>query len=158
MDPTWVFLFTFLLGLLTGLRSFTTPAVVAWAAHLGWIRLTGTVVAFMGGTPGVAIFTLLAAWELIWDKLPKTPRRTAPPGLIARLVSGGLVGACLGVAGHQSIYFCASLGAMGGLFGAHLGYLARTRTVLALGVPDFVIALIEDAIAVGGAFFILSRF
>lgn len=36
------------------------------------------------------------------------------------------------------------------------GYQARTRSVAALKVPDFVIALIEDAIAVGGAFFLVS--
>jgi uncharacterized membrane protein len=38
------------------------------------------------------------------------------------------------------------------------GYEARTRLVKALRVPDFVIALLEDAIAVGGGLFLVSRF
>ena len=134
------------------------PTVVAWAAHLGWIQLNGTPVAFMGSTFAVSIASLLAVWELIWDKLPRTPRRTAPPGLIARLACGALAGACLGFASHQSPYFCASLGAMGGLFGAFVGYYVRTRAVLALGFSDFLIAVLEDAIAIGGAVFIVSHF
>jgi uncharacterized membrane protein len=44
------------------------------------------------------------------------------------------------------------------LVGAFAGYQARTRSVRALKVPDFVIALLEDLVAVGGAFFIVSRF
>ena len=34
----------------------------------------------------------------------------------------------------------------------------RTRLVKALNVPDIVIALLEDAIAIGGGFFLVSRF
>jgi uncharacterized membrane protein len=45
-------------------------------------------------------------------------------------------------------------GALVGTFG---GYQARTSAVKALGVPDFVIALTEDVIAVAGAVFIATR-
>jgi uncharacterized membrane protein len=31
-----------------GLRSLTPPAVVAWAAHLGWLNLNNSALAFMG--------------------------------------------------------------------------------------------------------------
>jgi len=52
----------------------------------------------------------------------------------------------------------AVLGGAGGLIGAFAGYQARTRLVRALGVPDVVIALVEDAVAIGGGFLIVSRF
>jgi len=52
----------------------------------------------------------------------------------------------------------AVLGAVGGLLGAFAGYKARTGLVKALKVPDIVIALLEDAVAIGGAFLIVSRF
>jgi len=46
------------------------------------------------------------------------------------------------------------VGAIAGTFG---GYEARVRLVKATGGKDLPIALLEDAIAVGGAFFLLSR-
>src|SRR4030095_15826648 len=86
--------FAFLVGFFAGLRSLTAPAATAWAVHLGWLKLQGPR-ALMGAIPAVTSFTLLAAVELVADKLPKTPKRTAPPGLIARIVMGGLTGACV---------------------------------------------------------------
>jgi uncharacterized membrane protein len=158
MNPNLIFLLAFLIGILTGLRSLVAPALVAWAARLGWLHLQDTRLAFMGSTEAVAIFSLLAMIELIADKLPKVPKRTAPPGLIARLVLGGLCGASLTLAGHQPGYAGAILGSAGGMVGAFAGYQARMRSVKALHVPDFVIALLEDVVAIAGGFFILSRF
>ena len=80
MSPSEVILLAFLIGVVSGLRSLTAPAAVAWAAHLGWIKLGGRLLAFMGSTAAVAIFTLAALGELVADKLPSTPSRTAHPG------------------------------------------------------------------------------
>jgi uncharacterized membrane protein len=41
--------------------------------------------------------------------------------------------------------------------GAFGGYEARTRLVRALKVPDWVIACLEDAVAIGAGLFIASR-
>lgn len=158
MSPYLILLLAFLLGAVTGLRCMTAPAVTAWAAHLGWIELQGTPLAFMGSTAAVAICSILAAGELVYDKLPKAPPRTAPSGLIARLGLGALVGAAIALAGKQPAYLGAILGAAGGLTGAFAGYRARVGSVRALRTPDFVIALLEDAIAIGGALFIVSQF
>ncbi len=69
----------------------------------------------MGSTASVVIFTLLAVGELIADKLTSTPSRLKPPGLIARILLGGLSGACVAVTGMQSILSGAELlGAAGG--------------------------------------------
>ena len=158
MSPFQVFLLAFLIGVATGLRSLTPPAAVAWAAHLGWLNLNNTSVSFMRSTAAVAIFTLAAVGELVADKLPSTPSRTAPPGLIARIVLGGLSGACVTAAGTQSIALGAAIGVAGGLAGTFAGYKARTGLVRALNVQDIVIALLEDAVAIGGSLFIVSRF
>ena len=53
----------------------------------------------MASTAAVAIFIVFAAVELVADQLPKAPSRTAPPGLIARIVLGALCGAALSSAG-----------------------------------------------------------
>ncbi|MGB6199398.1 MAG: DUF4126 family protein [Candidatus Acidiferrales bacterium] len=158
MPHSQVLLLAFLIGVVAGLRSMTAPTVVAWAAHRNWINLHNTALSFMGSTAAVAIFTLLALFELFADKLPSTPSRLKPPGLIARIMLGGLSGVALALAAAQSAAIGAVLGAVGGIVGAFAGHAVRTRLVKALKVPGIVIALLEDAVAIGGAILILSRF
>jgi len=147
----------FLIGFFGGLRSLTAPAMTAWAAHLGWLKLPGPL-ALIGSIPSVAIFTLLAAVELVADKLPKTPSRTAPPGLIARIIVGGLTGACVAAGGGKGVLSGAVLGIIGSVVGCFGGFQARTRLVKALGTPDIYVALIEDILAIAGSLWVVSRF
>src|SRR6187431_1849419 len=115
------FLFALLIGFFAGLRSLTAPAVTAWAVRLGWIQV-GSPFSLIGSLPAVLILTLLAGGELIVDKLPGTPNRTAALGLIARIVTGGICGACVAIAGAESALVGAGLGAAGGIAGAFGGY------------------------------------
>ena len=135
----------------------TAPAVVSWAAHLHWLDLHDSPLSFMGSTAAVVVFTLGALGELVADKLPFTPSRTKPVGLISRILLGGLAGGVLAASGSQPIALGAVLGAAGGIVGAFGGYEARKRLVRALHVPDFVVALAEDAVAIGGGLFVVSR-
>jgi uncharacterized membrane protein len=144
-------LLAFLIGVLSGLRALTPLAVTAWALHLGWLHADGTL-SYLGSGVAVAITTLLALGELVGDKLPTTPSRTAPPGLIARLVTGAVTGAA--IAGGTG----AAVGAVGALAGTFGGYQARTGLVRALGTADLPIALLEDAVAVAGSLWVVSRF
>src|SRR5512140_3033984 len=102
MSPSIVFALAVGIGIVAGLRSLTAPALVSWAAHLGWIDLQASVLAFMGSTVAVAIFSLLAVVEYVADLLPRTPRRTTPIPLTARIALGALSGACLCAAAGQS--------------------------------------------------------
>ena len=150
-------LFAFLIGLFAGLRSLTPPAAVAWAVHLGWLKLARPL-SLIGSLPAVIILSLLAIGELIFDKLPNTPNRTAPPGLIARIVTGGFTGACVSLGGGQSALVGAGLGLLGGIVGCFAGYHARAWLVRSLRQSDFNVALLEDLVAIGGSLFIVSRF
>jgi uncharacterized membrane protein len=152
-----VLLLAFLIGVIAGLRSLTAPAAVAWAGY-GRGILTHTSFHFMGTLAAAIIFTVLAVLELVTDQLPSTPSRLKPPGLIARIITGGLSGLCLAAADAQSIALGALLGAVGGVVGAFAGYHARRRLVQALEVKDLPVALLEDAVAIGGAILIVSRF
>ena len=91
----------FLIGFFAGLRSLTAPAATAWAVYLKWFKLDYPL-AYIGSFAWVAILSALAAIELIADKLPQTPSRTAPPGLIARIVTGGFTGACIAAGAGQA--------------------------------------------------------
>jgi len=158
METSSVLALAFAIGVIAGLRSMTAPAVVSWAAHWKWLSLQDSSVAFLDSTLAAYVLAAGAIVELVVDKLPKTPKRTEPLGLIARLLLGGLSGAALCVAAHHSVVLGAVLGGLGGLAGGFAGYAARTRLVKALKVPDLVVALLEDAVAIGGGFFLVSRF
>ncbi len=158
MNSGFALLLTFGIGVVAGLRSMTAPAVVAWAAHMGWINLSGSPLAFMGSVWAVAIFTLGALGEFVADQLPIAPARTTAVPLIARIVIGLLTGACLGIAGSASLWLGALIGAIGAIAGAFGGYQARVGLVRALHVPDFVIAVPEDLVAVGLGLLLVSRF
>jgi len=146
------------IGVVAGLRTFTAPAVVSWAAHLSWINLHGSPLAFMGSVGAVAIFTIMSLVEFVVDQLPTTPPRTAPLGLSARIITGALSGACLAVAGGATLWLGAVAGALGGIAAAFGGYHARVGLVRALRVPDFAVAIPEDLIAIGLGLFLASRF
>jgi uncharacterized membrane protein len=150
-------LFAFLIGLFAGLRSLTPPAAVAWAVHLGWIKLARPL-SLIGSLPAVIILSLLAITEIIVDKLPNTPNRTAPLGLIGRIVTGGFTSACVSLGGGRSAFVGAGLGLIGGIVGCFAGFHARARLVRSLRQPDFNVALLEDLVAIGGSLFIVSRF
>ena len=128
-----VYLAALLIGVICGLRTFTGPAAVSWAARLGWLPVGDSWAAFMGYAYTPYIWTVLALVELVTDQLPQTPSRKVPVQFGARLVFGGFSGAVIGTFG-----------------GAEL----RGRLATAFG-KDMPAALIEDAIAVGGAFLIV---
>src|SRR6266480_1813927 len=149
----YIFAFALGLGFAAGLRSFTPPAVVAWAAHLGWLNLNNSPLAFMGAIITVVIFSILALFELFVDLQPSTPKRTALVPLGARILTGGLCGACLCTASHQPRIIGAILGGIGGVMGAFAGYEIRRRLVAALNIKDIFIALLEDLFTIGLACF-----
>ena len=150
-------LLAFLIGFFAGLRSLTPPAAAAWAAHLGWLKLEGAL-AFMGSIPSVVNFTILAVAELAADKWARIPNRTSGFALTARILLGGLAGACVAAGGGEGALLGAALGAIGGVVGGFGGYQARRQLVRALHVPDVYIALLEDLMTIAGCVWIVSRF
>jgi uncharacterized membrane protein len=156
MTSTPILLLATGIGFVAGLRSLTAPAAVSWAARLGWLNLSGSALAFMGSTAAVVIFSLLAVAEYVADKLRTTPSRTTAGPLVARIVMGGLAGACISEAGGQGVLVGMVLGGLGGLVGAFAGYQARRRLVAGLGVKDTVIAVLEDLVTIGLAYLIVS--
>ncbi len=156
MNGSYFFAVALGIGIVAGLRAFTAPAVVAWATHLGWLSLQDSRLAFVGSTVVVIILSLLATGELVADKLPKTPRRTALMPLLARICTGAFCGACLSLAAKQSPLFGALSGGIGGIIGAFVGYEIRRRLVAQLHLKDFVVAGGEDLIAIGFACFLVS--
>jgi uncharacterized membrane protein len=136
----------FLAGLVAGLRSMLAPALTSWFAWLGLLPVARTPLAFMGSEIAVIIFSVAAVGELVVDKLPRTPSRKQPPGFIARIITGGLVGATVGAAGHALVAGLV-LGVCGAVVGTLGGAAARAKLAQAFG-RDLPAALLEDVVAI----------
>lgn len=117
-----------LLGLSSGLRTFTAPAVLFLFLHN---RVAGIVLA------------ILALGEYVLDQLPTTPSRTTPGPLAFRMISGAVVG-WFSTPTHALGLVLAIVGALIGAFG---GVKVRLWAMKQIGaVPA---GLIEDIIAIG---------
>jgi uncharacterized membrane protein len=152
-----VLFYAFLIGCVCGLRSMTAPAVIAWGARLGWLHLGGGLLAFFASKISLVIFSLFAVGELIADKLPFIPGRTQIGPLGVRIIFGALCGAALCLSSTISPGGGAILGGLGGVAGAFAGYNYRRLLSRGAKVPGFLIALLEDLVAVGGGLLIVSR-
>lgn len=121
------------LGIVSGLRTFMSPAVLFLAR---------------GGIAGYVLAAVAVA-ELIGDMLPQTPSRKVLPALIARLVSGGFVGGMVCALLGPPIVAGAAVGIAGALIGTYGGASARARLIEWIGpIPA---ALVEDVVAIAGA-------
>ncbi|QMS88248.1 hypothetical protein HUN01_11830 [Nostoc edaphicum CCNP1411] len=129
----------FLLGLVAGLRALTAPAALFLAR---------------GGIIGI-VLAVLAVAEFIGDMLPQIPSRTSPPALIARILSGGIVGWLVTGANSSFAFVGALFGIVGALVGAYGGRAVRIAAIERIGaVPA---ALAEDVVAIALAAFIVTR-
>ena len=141
------------IGFIAGLRAMTAPAAIAWAGSLLWLPLAGTALAFMGSIWAVGIFTLLALFELVSDQLPSTPSRKVPVQFGTRLLMGALSGAAIGAVAGVLLAGMAC-GLAGAVLGTYVGAAFRAGLAKAFG-KDLPAALIEDLIAIGGAWLIV---
>ena len=137
-----------LLGVSTGLRSFTPLAVAAWFARSGKLPVTGTWAEWLRHPAAVGLLTAAAVGEYIGDKLPNTPDRTSPLGLTGRLILGGLVGAIVATAYKRPIAGGAALGAAGAAAGTYGGFYLRKGLTKGAGMADLPWAISGDAASV----------
>ena len=146
-----------LLGVSTGLRSFTPMAVTAWFARLGKLPVEGTWAAWVAHPAAVGVLTAAAVGEYVGDKLPSSPSRTAPLPLIGRVVLGGLIGAIVATAFKRPIAGGVGLGALGAVAGSYGEYYLRRGLVKGAGLADLPVAISGDAAAVALAIRSLRR-
>jgi uncharacterized membrane protein len=134
------------LGAISGLRAASGPAFVSRAAYRGDMELEGTSLAFFDSPRLSKALTLAQLGELIVDKLPVTPSRTAWPPLLGRAVSGGLVGAAAFVSEGRHAATGAILGSAAAVAAALAGENLRALAVEKTGLPALGVAVAEDAV------------
>jgi uncharacterized membrane protein len=134
------------LGAISGLRAASGPAFVSRAASRGDLDLGGTPLAFLGSPRLSKALTVAQLGEMIGDKLPATPGRTALPPLLGRAASGGLVGAAAYVSESRSVVTGAVLGSAAAVVAAFAGEKLRAIVGQKTGLPDALVAVAEDAV------------
>lgn len=134
-------------------RPRATARVVGRAALLGLatggrstLALAGPALAASPSSAKARTAVLALAGELVADKLPMTPNRTASGSLAARLAAGAGGGAALARAEGLAPALPMVAGALGTLAGSYGGLAWRTWSAQAM--PPVLGAVLEDAVAV----------
>jgi uncharacterized membrane protein len=134
------------IGAVSGLRTFTGPAIISEAAKFKLLNLKRTPLAWLASDRTALVSAILAGSELLADKLPFMPNRTDPPSLAARFVAGAICGAAVsGKRKRNQLLMGAIVGGTAALAASYAGYQYRKHVKL----PPIVAALLEDGVAVG---------
>jgi uncharacterized membrane protein len=129
-----------LAGVATGLRSTVgVGALVETASHGLPITLTRPPFRLAAG--------LGVAGELVVDKLPNTPSRLDPPGLLARIALASVAGAVIARSSDRRVAPAIVVAATAALLSARIGHGLRARA--SRHVPPFAAAVGEDIAALG---------
>jgi len=146
------------LGAIAGLRSMAAPALLSRAVRRGYVPgVEDTSYAALGSPKVSAALQLTMIGEMVADKTPVVPSRTSVPALLGRVLSGALVGATLFASEGGPPTTGATLGAFSALPAAYAGERFRVEGTEKLGLPDLVLALVEDGVVLLGATRLLRK-
>ena len=136
---------------LAGIRSQSAPAFLTHLlTHRPNPGLAGSPLRFMRKPLVATAWKLVAAGEMLTDKLPGVPNRTAPPILLGRLLSGALVGAAWYKSQHGSTWGGAALGAAIAGAATFASFALRMGVSRAAGLPVALVGAGEDALVLAG--------
>lgn len=141
--PPSVLLRAVALGAASGARSTAGVTAVALTSTRGD---RGPLASALGSTAGTVASGVLAAGELVGDKLPTTPSRLAPPALGGRLLLGGTSAAAVARRDGHDPVLPALVGAVSALGMSVLGSRLRGIAAERFG-SDRPGAFVEDGVA-----------
>lgn len=133
------------------------PVAIAQLAQSRRFRKLKGSLAFVAKPPFVTTSKLLMAAELVADKLPFAPNRTAVGPLLGRAVAGGIAGAVVFCVRKRPALVGSLLGAAAAVGAAYGAFALRKQAARKLNIPDTVVALAEDAIVGAVGLALVSR-
>lgn len=135
----------------SGVRSIAAPALLARAIERGDVTgLWGTRFAALGSANVSTLLQALMLGEMVMDKTPFLPARTAAGPLFGRALSGALIGSALFVSRQRPGAPGALLGILSAMAGVYAADRLRSATTQGLGLPDPIFGLIEDGLVLFG--------
>gem|GEM_PF-699540 len=144
------------LGVVAGLRSMLPFAIIAREPATS--TDDEAALARFLHAPGWQQATLIAATlEMVADKLPFASSRLRTGSLLTRLAIGAAAGALLCRRSQRPAITGAMLGAAGAGLGSVAGYSGRMLLWSFTNTPDFVWGLLEDGIALGLGWLVVSK-
>jgi uncharacterized membrane protein len=131
------------------MRGSMALAAIAVAARNGSLDVGGRFPGRLLATKlAMPLLLLAVGGELIGDKLPTTPSRLMPGPLIGRCLTGAFTGAIIGRGRGGAAIGGAAAGALAALASSWVGNKGRAAIVDRTGLPDPVVALGEDVLAI----------
>ncbi|GAB3852290.1 hypothetical protein GCM10028822_19820 [Hymenobacter terrigena] len=135
---------------IAGMRSMSAPAFLShYLSRQPHAGLERSPLRFLQKPVTAQILKALAAGEMVMDKLPTTPNRTAPPVLLGRLCSGALVGAAWYKSRHGSALSGGVLGGLAAVAATFVSFALRTGISKQTNTPIALVGVGEDALVVG---------
>lgn len=134
------------LGAISGMRTFSGLAFLSRHLEAHPSPSDRFLLSALSHPAAARGLTGMAAAELVGDKLPNTPARIEAPGLLGRGVAGALVGAAAAYERERSGLLGLILGLSAALVSAFAFYHARRAASEQLGLPDVLVALVEDSL------------
>ncbi|MFO7655198.1 MAG: DUF4126 family protein [Candidatus Krumholzibacteriia bacterium] len=142
-------------GAVAGMRSMSPPAMVG--RRLARHALGRSRAEWMSSRRTGRVLALMAAGEIVADKMPGIPSRTYPPALAMRAMTGAATAAALARASGGHRWHGALAGAAGAVAGAHVARRLREGAVRRTGWSDRAVGVIEDAAALGLGWLVCRR-
>jgi uncharacterized membrane protein len=134
-----VYLLALIIAMTAGLRTFVPVFAVRWP-YANWTT-------WLAG--------LFVIGEIVADKLPSIPGRTQIGPLALRCLSGVYCAWAVGTPLGLSLPLAICLGLAGAIAGAYIGFGWRVSLAPAMKLPPIVAALLEDAVAIAAAFWVV---
>lgn len=134
-----------LLGVVAGLRSSIPFAFLSLGEQSE--ADSSSPLRYLLSPQAKSLSVLSVLGEVLGDKLPFTPSRLKSGPFAGRVIAGALAGVILFRRQGQSIVTGALLGGVGAIVGSVAGNFFRTVMTEATPIPDFLWALVEDAVA-----------
>ena len=146
------------IGIIAGMRSALAPALASYiASNQKNNERKDVTLKFLRSKKATAVLTIMAAGELIVDKLPATGNRIEPAGITARFVSGGASAALLSKGNNKVIIVSALIGSVAAIASAYGCYYLRKNLGKNTSIPDFVLGAIEDSLAIGAGIALINN-
>jgi uncharacterized membrane protein len=141
-NPIWK---TLGMGAIAGMRSMTAPAILSTElSNAPSDALKHSPLRYLQHGPVATGLKLMAASELVGDKLPGMPDRISPPILLSRAASGALVGATIFTTHRGKWLKGAAIGATAAVAATYGSFYLRM--LLNKYAPNAFSGALEDAV------------
>jgi uncharacterized membrane protein len=138
-------------GVIAGMRSMSAPALIShYLSNRFTYKLNRSPLRFIKAPLVSTGLKVLAASEMLGDKVPAMPDRISPGILASRGLSGALVGAVIHKTNGDKILKGALIGGAVAIAATFASFYLRKKITHKTNVSDPIVGLIEDALTLTG--------